>query len=91
MRSEFIKDLWILQETLNGFSEAGSDQVRRRDIRICLDPISDSVFDALQDWESKGYIVIVTDPRRCKEKDVCLRILKPIHARVMPADLNDDV
>jgi len=84
MTSEFLKDLWMLQETLNGFFKVGSDQVRRRDIRLCLDPTSDSLFNALQDWESKGFIAMITDPRRCREKDVCLRILKPIHAELMP-------
>jgi hypothetical protein len=90
MTSQLVKDLWMLQWTLNGFLEAGSDQVRRSDIHIWLDPASDSVFDALREWESKGFVSIVADPRHCKEKDVCLRILKPIEAIPEPEDLNDD-
>lgn len=90
MASQLVKDLWLLQWTLNGFLEAGSDQVRRSDIHIWLDPSSDSAFDALRDWESKGFIVMVADPRHCKEKDVCLRILKPIEAIMQPGDLNED-
>jgi len=63
--------------------------VRRRDVRGWLDPISDSVFDALRDWESKGFVTLVADPRKCKDKDVCLRILKLIDAVREPEDLND--
>lgn len=70
----------MLQWTLNGFLEAGSDQVRKSDIRIWLDPASDAVFDALCEWESRGFVSIIADPRRCKEKDVCLRVLKLIEA-----------
>jgi len=80
----------MLQWTLNGFLEVGSDQVRRSDIHMWLDPASDSVFDALRDWESRGFISIVTDPRRCREKDVCLRILKHIEAISEPVNLNDE-
>ena len=88
MTSQLVKDLWMLQWTLNGNLEAGSDQVRRSDIRIWLDPASDSVFEALREWESRGFILIVTDPRRCKEKDVCAKILKTIAAVPEPMDLN---
>ena len=80
----------MLQWTLNGFLEAGSDQVRRSDIRIWLDPASDSVFDALREWESRGFISIVADPRRCKEKDVCLRVLRSVEAIPEPEDLKAD-
>jgi len=90
MTSQLVKDLWMLQWTLNGFLEVGSDQVRRSDIHMWLDPASDSVFDALRDWESRGFISIVTDPRRCREKDVCLRILKHIEAISEPVNLNDE-
>jgi hypothetical protein len=90
MTPQLVKDLWMLQWTLNVFLEAGSDQVRRSDIHIWLDPALDPVFDALRDWESRGFISIVTDPRRCKEKDVCLRILKRIEAVSEPEDLNDE-
>ena len=89
MTTQLVKDLWMLQWTLNSFFEAGSDQVRRSDIHIWLDPASDSVFDALRDWESMGFILVLADPRRCKEKDVCLKILKPIEAISEPEDLND--
>ncbi|HEY4415108.1 MAG TPA: hypothetical protein VGO57_05400 [Verrucomicrobiae bacterium] len=91
MTSQLVKDLYMLQWMLNGFFEVGSDQVRRSDIHTWLDPISDSVFDALRDWESKGFIVILGDPRRCKDKDVCLKVLKPIRAISEPKDLNDAV
>lgn len=79
----------MLQWTLNGFLQAGSDQVRRSDIHIWLDPASDSLFDALREWGSKGFVSILADPRECKEKDVCLRILKPIEAFTKPDDLNE--
>ena len=89
MTTQFTKDLFMLQWELNSFLEAGSDQVRRRDVRGWLDPISDSVFDALRDWESKGFVTLVADPHECKDKDVCLRILKLIDAVREPEDLND--
>jgi hypothetical protein len=89
MSSQFVKDLFMLQWTLNGFLEAGSDQVRRRDIHIWLDPASDSVFETLQDWQTKGFVSIMADPRSCKEKEVCLKILKRIEAVPEPEDLND--
>jgi len=79
----------MLQWTLNGFLEAGSDQVRRSDLRIWLDPDPDSVLAALRDWESQGFVLIFADPRFCKEKEVCLKILKPIHAIAKPEDLQD--
>jgi hypothetical protein len=91
MTSQLVKDLFMLQWTLNSFLEAGSDQVRRSDIRAWCDPISDSVLDALRDWELKGFVRIVADPRRCKDKDVCLKILKTIAAIPEPKDLNDDI
>jgi len=37
MTSQFDKDLFMLQWELNSYFEAGSDQVRRRDIRGWLD------------------------------------------------------
>lgn len=88
MTSQFEKDLWMLQWELNSFLEAGSDQVRRSDIRSWFDPISDCVVKALRDWESKGFISIVANPSRCKDKDVCLKILRHIKAISEPQDLN---
>jgi hypothetical protein len=90
MTSQIVKDLWMLQWTLNGFLDAGSNQVRRSDIHIWVDPASDSVFDALRDWELKGFIAILVDPRQCKEKEPCLKILRRIEAISEPEDLNDD-
>ena len=90
MTAQFVKDLWMLQWMLNGFLEAGSDQVRRSDIRIWLDPALDIVCDVLREWESKGFVSVLADPRHCKDKDVCLKILKPIEAIPEPEDLNDD-
>ena len=88
MTSQTVKDLYMLQWTLNSFLDAGSDQVRRSDIHMWVDPGSDAVFDALRDWESKGFIALVKDPREAKEKDVCLRIAKRIEAVPEPEDLN---
>jgi hypothetical protein len=90
MTSPFTKDLYMLQWELNCYLEAGSDQVRRSDIRSWFDVVTDSLFDALRDWESKGFVTIVTDPRHCKDKDVCLKILKHIEAVPEPEDLNVD-
>jgi hypothetical protein len=90
MTSQLVKDLYMLQWELNCFLEAGSNQVRRSDIRGWVDPTSDLVFDSLRDWESKGFITILVDPRQCKEKEVCLKILKRIEAISEPEDLNDD-
>ena len=90
MTSPLVKDLWMLQWSLNENLKAGSDQVRRSDIHTWLDPDSDAVFDALREWEAGGFISIMADPRSCKEKDVCLKILKPIEAIPEPKDLNDD-
>ena len=88
MTSQFVKDLFMLQWMLNGFLEVGSDHVRKSDIHTWVDPTSDSVLDALRDWESKGYVSLLADPRRCKDKEVCLRILKQIEAIPEPTDLN---
>jgi len=89
MSSQFEKDIWMLQETLNGIFEAGADQVRRRDIRQWVDPSSDLTIQALREWEILGFVTIVADPRSIKEKDTCLRIQKRIEAVPMPTDLND--
>jgi hypothetical protein len=83
-----VKDLYMLQWTLNSFLDAGSDQVRRSDIHMWVDPGTGTVFDALRDWESKKFLAIEKDPREAKEKDVCLRILKRIEAIPEPEDLN---
>ncbi len=88
MTSRFTKDLFMLQEILNGFFEAGADQVRRSDIRGWVDPQSDATIDALRRWESQGFVSIVADPRHSKDKTVCLRIHKRIEAIPMPEDLN---
>ena len=90
MTSQFVKDLYMLQWTLNSFLEAGSDQVRRSDIQMWVDPETDGVFDALRDWESRKFIAIEKDPRHAREKDACLRILKPIEAIPEPEDLNEN-
>jgi hypothetical protein len=90
MTSQIVKDLYMLQWTLNSFLDAGSDQVRRSDIHTWVDPGADAVVNALRDWESKGFIAVVKDPRHAKEKDVCLRILKRIEAIPEPEDLNAD-
>lgn len=88
MTSQLVKDLYMLQWTLNSFLEAGSDQVRRSDIHMWVDPGEDAIFVALRDWESKEFVAIEKDPRHAKEKDVCLRILKRIEAIPEPEDLN---
>ena len=62
MSSEFTKNLWMLQETLNSYWEAGSDQVRRSDIGRWIDPVSEETREALRGWESNGYITIIADP-----------------------------
>jgi hypothetical protein len=90
MTSQIVKDLYMLQWTLNSFLDAGSNQVRRSDIHIWLDPGADAVFNALRDWESKGFIAVVKDLRQAKEKDVCLRIVRRIEAIPEPEDLNAD-
>ena len=90
MTSQFVKDLFMFQWELNSYFNAGSDQVRRREIKGWFDPITDAVVDALRDWESKGYVTFVADPRNCKDKDVCLKILKHIDAVCEPRDLNED-
>ena len=78
----------MLQWTLNSNLDVGSNEVRRSDIHMWVDPGVDAVFDALLDWESKGFIVVVNDPRRAKEKDVCLKVVKRIEAIPEPEDLN---
>jgi hypothetical protein len=88
MTSQLVNDLYMLQWTLNGFLEAGSNQVRRSDIRIWVEPDSDAVFEAFQDWQTRNFIVIEKDPRHAQEKEVCLRILKRIEAISEPEDLN---
>ena len=90
MTPQLVKNLYMLQWTLNSFLEAGSDQVRRSDIRTWVDPEADAVFNALRDWESKSYISIEKDPRHAKEKDVCLRIVRLIEAIPEPDDLNEE-
>ena len=79
----------MLQETLNTFLEAGSDQVCRRDIRLWIDSASQATFEALCEWQSQGCVVILADPREVPDKTVCLRILRRIEAVPMPEDLND--
>ena len=77
----------MLQETLNGFFAAGSNQVRRRDLRLWVDPAADATLEALRDWEARGFITILADPRTSREQDACLRILRNITALPMPDDL----
>jgi len=89
MTSQFTKDFYMLQESLNGIFEAGADQVRRSDIRGWVDPQSDTTLEALRAWESQGFVSIVADPRHSKDKTVCLRIHKRIEAIPIPEDLND--
>jgi hypothetical protein len=88
MTSQFTKDLWMLQETLNTNFSVGSDQVRRSDIHMWLDPSSEITYEALREWQTQGFIAILADPRHCKENEVCLRILKRIEAVPTPDDLN---
>jgi len=90
MTSEFTENLSMLQWTLNEFLEAGSDEVRRSDIHIWLDPDSEELCGALREWEASGFITILTDPRHCRAKDVCLRILKPISAFAEQEDSDAD-
>jgi hypothetical protein len=89
MTPQLVKDLFMLQWELNGNLEVGSDQVRRSDIRGWFDPITDPVLDALRDWERQEFVAILTDPRICKDKEVCLKILKRIEAIPEPEDLNE--
>ena len=89
MTTEFVKNLWMLQETLNAFLEAGCSEVRRKDMRLWIDPLSGDTQEALNEWQSKGFVTIVSDLRQSKDKDVCLRIHKRIEALPMPEDLNE--
>ena len=95
--SLFIKDLYMLQETVNCNFEIGSDMVRKREISLCFMHYEidsdwtinwDAIAATLQSWESAGYVKIVLDPRSCKEKDYCFQVLRAITAIPVPADLN---
>ena len=68
MTSQFVKDLYLMQWALNANLAAGSDEVRRSEIRSWFDPVSDAVAEALRDWESKGFIEMVKDPASAKTK-----------------------
>ena len=95
--SLFIKDLYMLQETVNGSLEVGSNLVRKRDIshwfvHYEIDPHGkidwEPIVASLQSWESDSYIKILTDPKLCKEKDNCFQVLQTITAVPLPVDLN---
>jgi hypothetical protein len=79
----------MLQETLNSYWEAGSNQVRRSDIGRWIDPASEATREALRRWESDGYITVIADPGSSRDKTVCVRILRHIDAEPIPEDLND--
>jgi hypothetical protein len=89
MSSQFTKNLWMLQETLNSYWKAGSDQVCRSDISRWIDPASEATREALQRWESDGYITVIADPESSRDKTVCVRIRRHIDAEPMPEDLNE--
>lgn len=54
--------------------------VRRKCVLvICggVDPGSEERLNALREWERKGFIGILREPRECEEKEeVCLKLLK---------------
>jgi hypothetical protein len=93
--SRFIKDLWMLQETTNCSLEVGANLVRKSDIDFQFQPSDDldgkidwdSIASALSEWETKGYIRILADPRTCKHKDYCFQTLRRIAAISVPPDL----
>jgi len=94
--SEFIKDLYMLQETVNGNLQVGSDMVRKSDIDLWFRHIEnddwtidwEAIVTSLKSWESEGYIKILIDPRSCKEKDYCFQVLRSITVVPLPTDLN---
>jgi hypothetical protein len=87
--TQFEKDLYMLQWTMNCFLEGGSTEVRPCDLRVWVDPDSKELLDALRDWERKGFIQIVREPRECKEKEVCVKLLKEVQAVEEPKDLRE--
>ncbi|MCE0499047.1 MAG: hypothetical protein LV481_13995 [Methylacidiphilales bacterium] len=92
--SEFINNLYLLQETLNGNLEVGSDLVRKGDIGfLFLDLENDdnrvdweAITKALESWQFEGFIQILVPPVSCKEKGYCLKILRKITAVPLPAN-----
>lgn len=87
MSTQFEKDLYMLQWTMNCFWEAGSTEVRRCDLGVWLDPDSDELLSALREWERKGFIQLLRKPKECGEKEVCLKLLKEVQAVAEPKDL----
>jgi hypothetical protein len=55
-----------------------------------MDPASEELLKALRVWETKGFIQIVREPRECKEKEVCLKLLKEVQAVEEPKDLRKE-
>ncbi len=83
----------MLQETLNGNFEAGSDLTRKGDIGFWfLDLENDdnridweAITKALESWQSEGFIQILVPPTSCKDKVYCLKVLRKISAIPPPA------
>lgn len=79
MDKETHDNLYLLQETLNCILESGADEVRRRDISEWFFPNDPSPgFEIVKKWGNEGFLTILRDPAKSKEKDVCLKLLKPI-------------
>ena len=66
----------MLEWTLNGFLDAGADEVRRSDIRIWVDPDSQEIADALNRWMAVGAVQVLRDPGACREREPFLRMLQ---------------
>jgi hypothetical protein len=82
-------NLYLLQETLNGVLLSGADEVRRRDISMWFFPDDPSPgFEIVKKWETEGFLTILRDPAEAKEKDVCLKLLKPI-VDIVPDKMKD--
>jgi hypothetical protein len=55
-----------------------------------MDPGSEELLNALREWERKGFIKILREPRECEEKEVCLKLLKEVQAVEEPKDLRKE-
>ena len=66
----------MLEWTLNGSFDAGADQIRKRDIRILIDPNSTEFADAVRRWETSGVVRVIMDVRVAAEKEPFLMMLR---------------
>ena len=69
-------DIEMLEWVLNASFDSGADEIRKKDIRMLIDPASQTLADAVRRWEASGVVRVLLDAEVAGEEEPFLKMLR---------------